>query len=304
MNNSSQNQNSTHRNKWYHYLLKNRLLHFLIGGSIIFSLAPPTPVVQPQITISSQMAESLVNRASRQPSTLTNSDKNRILDNFIRDELLFREGIHLGLDKGDQIIQNRVIQKVKYLLQNQAEAAVENQKTLLEAWYLQHREKWKTPIRLSFKQIFVSNTTPQAEQLAKKFYQDLITNPALNIAKMGTRAVFPKKMRGASYSNVKSRFGTAFADTVFTLPANHRWNPPFSTKKGWHLVRISTKQGGEVPPLAKIKHKVALSLRQYLQKRNIDKRVIELAGNYKIIVNTSWAYYSSLFSNVSTVKTP
>ena len=293
-----------HNPKWYHYLLKNRLLHFLIGGAIIFSLAPPTPVVQPEITISRKMAESLVNKASRQPNLLTIADKNRILDNFIRDELLFREGIHLGLDKGDQIIQNRVIQKVKYLLQKKAEAAVENEDALLKAWYLQHQDKWKVPIRLSFRQIFVSKTTPQAEQKIQKFYQDLITNPALNITNLGTRAAFPNKMRRASYSNVKSRFGTAFADIVFTLPANHRWNPPFRTENGWYLVRILTKQGGKVPPLAKIKRKVALSLRNYQQKQRIEQRVIELAPNYKITVNAPWDYNSSLFSNVYTAKTP
>ena len=56
----------------------------------------------------------------------------RIINNLANEEILYREGLKLGLDKNDRIIKRRIAQKIEFLKQNDQEPSAED----LQSFYI------------------------------------------------------------------------------------------------------------------------------------------------------------------------
>jgi peptidyl-prolyl cis-trans isomerase C len=96
---------------------------------------------------------------------LSTEDRQRLVDDYAREEALFRDAMALNLDKNDQIIRRRLIQKMDYLAQgfyDEVEAITEDD---LRDYYTEHREEYKKLASATFTHVFVSSERHGAEQL-------------------------------------------------------------------------------------------------------------------------------------------
>src|SRR5215831_6611637 len=69
----------------------------------------------------------------------TPEELNRLVENQVQEEVLYREGLALGLDKGDIIVKRRMAQKMQFLSEDVA-AAHEPSKDELQSWYEKNRD--------------------------------------------------------------------------------------------------------------------------------------------------------------------
>ena len=111
--------------------LKEPLLHFLVLGALVFVLytfiGPDAPS-DDQIVVTRGQQEHLVMafaRSWQRPPSQT--EFNGIVDDWIREEIAYREGLSMGLDTDDTIIRRRLRQKLEVIAEDIVSMAEPNQ---------------------------------------------------------------------------------------------------------------------------------------------------------------------------------
>ncbi len=109
------------------HILREPLLHFLVLGALLFGLyfwvgSPSmTSTSAKQIDISAPVIESL--KATWQLQwgrEATPQQLEKLVDNYIHDEVLYQEALALGLDDKDIIVRRRLVQKMQFLIEDVA----------------------------------------------------------------------------------------------------------------------------------------------------------------------------------------
>lgn len=101
--------------RWWHRLLAEPLLHFLILAMLIFaldaSLRQPEPdraTVMVPLAVQDEARQLFLAGSGREPDQ---TQLQPLLDRWVQQEVLYREGLALGLDRGDRVIRERVAEK-------------------------------------------------------------------------------------------------------------------------------------------------------------------------------------------------
>jgi len=102
-------------------ILREPLLHFLLLGLALFTyygrVAPDDDgkrrivVTQAEVDLLATQFQGTWNRPP------TPAELNGLVDSYVRDEILYREGVALGLDRDDAVIKRRVRQKLDVLFE-------------------------------------------------------------------------------------------------------------------------------------------------------------------------------------------
>lgn len=232
-------------------------MHVLVLGVLLFGLhrrvAPPRAseeiVVAPDAVAG--MREDFKRRTGRMPSA---TDEKSMIDAYVADEILVREALALGLDRGDVIVRRRLIQKMEFLIEN-TEPVPEPTDAELEAFIAAHPERYATPARVTFTHVFVSNeragANADAEAAGLRDKLDAGADPAT----LGDPFLRGRELRLHSQPELAGIFGPQFAAAVMQLPENV-WSQPIRSTFGAHVVRVTEKKPGTAPALATMRQRV------------------------------------------------
>jgi len=226
-------------------LLCEPLLHFLIGGALIYALYglfADDPMVAPdRVVVEERHIDSLVasyQRTWMRPPTADELDA--LIQDFVDEEILVREGLALGLDRDDPVIRRRLRQKMEYL---RVELGVQEEATDAElaAFLSENQERFEEPARLSFTHIFVNPDvgSTAARRRASELLGQL-QSAAPDASVEGDSTLLPETMAKASEGEVSAVFGAEFAADVFAL-AGDDWSGPVASSYGLHLVRVGER---------------------------------------------------------------
>jgi hypothetical protein len=232
-------------------------VHVLVLGALLFGLhrwvAPPRAsaeiVVAPDVVTG--MSEDFKRRTGRMPSV---TDERSMIDAYVADEILVREALALGLDRGDVIVRRRLIQKMEFLLEN-TEPVPDPTDAGLEAFVAAHPERYAMPARVTFTHVFVSSeragANADAEAAGLRDRLDAGADPAT----LGDPFLRGRELRLHSQPELAGIFGPQFAAAVMQLPEN-AWSQPIRSTFGAHVVRVTEKKPGTAPALATIRQRV------------------------------------------------
>lgn len=238
-------------------LLREPLLHFVVIGALLFAgyqmVAEPgdEPVSAAVITVSGADVERLnasFERTWRRPPN--EEERQKLLDNFVREEILNREAKLLGLDNGDDIIRRRLVQKMDYLLSASADLE-DPENTELESFYREHRERYRRPARLAFEQVYLGDKADPGEAAAVR---DAL-NGGAEPGSLGKRTLLPSSFGPASERSADRLFGDAFSEKLAGLKVGE-WSMPVQSGYGQHLVRLELYQPASFPDLAEVRDAV------------------------------------------------
>ena len=143
--------------KW----LNEPLLHFLVIGAlvfIVFSVVNNEEISLDgkKIVVSAGDIERLNANWSKKWNRLpTEGELEGLVDSYIREEVYYREALALGLDQDDTILRRRLMQKMEFLSNDLAELNTPDQ-AALNAYFLEHKDKYELPARVSFTHIYFS----------------------------------------------------------------------------------------------------------------------------------------------------
>lgn len=179
----------------------------------------------------------------------TPTELQALLANEVRNEILSREAIALGLDKDDVIVKRRLAQKMEFLAEDVSNLR-EPARDELRVWFNANKNEFAQSSRISFRHVFFSTDRrgPGAEQAARKA---LAASGRSGTAPSGDSFMFQDQYSDRTAQHVADVFGTDFAKTVFSAPLG-RWSGPYASGLGWHIVSVERLQLGDVPTFEEI----------------------------------------------------
>jgi peptidyl-prolyl cis-trans isomerase C len=247
--------------KGWRGLLGEPLVHFFAAGVILFGAywlfneEPEEATGGQKIEISAndirQMAVAWL--AQGRPA-LTRDQLQSLVDQKISEEVLFREGMALGLDKNDEIIKRRVAQKMDFLAADVASMQEPDKAELVE-WFSKNSNRFVLPPRASFRQLYFSpdrrgaNARGDAETTLAAIADKRADSP--EVAALADPFILRAYYRDSTPDQLLKEFGPAFAAELFKLDPG-AWRGPIQSGYGWHLVWIDALEPGRTPAFEEV----------------------------------------------------
>jgi hypothetical protein len=165
---------------------------------------------------------------------------NALVDQFIKEEVFYHEALRLKLDRDDEIIRRRLVQKYEFLQQDLG-TPKDPSEADLHAFYQLHRKNYEIPERLTFSHVFFSvdrSNDDEARARAERVLAAL-NHHATRGPEYGDAFPGAFDFAGATPTQIRRAFGSsALSDEVFKIMPGH-WAGPFRSGFGWHLVYVA-----------------------------------------------------------------
>lgn len=182
-----------------------------------------------------------------------------LVDAKVREEILYREGLALGLDKDDTIVKRRLAQKVEFLSEDVSTVRDPGAKEL-QAWFEKNAARFALPSRVTFRHLFFSfdgrgeRTRADALQaLAKIAGQPADSPAAVNLA---DSFMYQSYYADRTPEHVANVFGSKFAQALFQLNLAACWQGPIESGFGWHLVWVDSVTPDRIPEFEEVEPEV------------------------------------------------
>jgi parvulin-like peptidyl-prolyl isomerase len=242
-----------------HRALREPLLHFLLIGAALFLLygalnrggsEAPREIVISEARIEA-LAENFATVWMRPPTAV---ELKGLIDDYVAEEVYYREALAMGLDQDDTVIRRRLRQKMEFISENIANS-VEPTDAQLQEFLAQNAGKFARPAELSFRQVYLSaeRRGDTARDDAEKLLAELQAGrgPA-DPAEAGDATLLLAAMEAASPQAIANAFGEEFARQVDEAPVG-QWSGPIESAFGVHLVRVDERVITEAPTLGEIR---------------------------------------------------
>ncbi|WP_428027509.1 peptidyl-prolyl cis-trans isomerase [Altererythrobacter sp.] len=229
------------------------LVHFLLAGVLVFALFsmrgeevdPTSRVIDVDRETQASIALGFEQMMGRAP---TDAELDSQIDRYVREEVLYREALRLGFDRGDAIVRRRLAQKMDMVASARAETGQPSDETL-QTWYAAHPERFADEAHYTLDQLWFSRDDAAKSAMAR-------LKGGADWHRLGERIDLPASLASEPRRELLARFGERFVDEIDRLESGDTWQGPVASGLGWHLVRLSAREPGKVPPFADIRQQV------------------------------------------------
>ncbi|NWG73732.1 MAG: peptidyl-prolyl cis-trans isomerase [Rubrivivax sp.] len=146
---------------------------------------------------------------------------------WIDNEVLYREGLALGVDRGAAAIRERVIFKSLSVVSAHVKPPTIDDDAL-RAWFESKRAQYDEPARYDFQEAVVAGE--RSEDVVRRFVLALNAGTAPDV-EAGLRV-----FKGRPHESIVQSYGAEFADALEAGPAGE-WRA-LPTRDGWRAVRL------------------------------------------------------------------
>ena len=245
--------------------LREPLVHFLLIGLVLFavySALNPGPgqggsLNQIELTEDDlqQLQIGFTDQWQRPPSP---EELAGLINSRVREEILYREALALGLDKEDTIVKRRMAQKMEFLAEDLSDLR-EPTAEELRAWFEQNSRQFALPARVTFRHLYFS-----PDRRGQRAHDDAIR--ALNrlanksedspeAAALADPFMFQDYYGDRTPEQLAKEFGPSFAQSLFQLKPGV-WQGPIESGYGWHLVLVDSITPSRVPQFEEVEQDV------------------------------------------------
>jgi hypothetical protein len=240
--------------KWFVRALQEPLLHFLVLATALFALSNaisqvPDDQEPDTIVVSQERLKSLIlifQRTWQRPPTRQELDG--IVKEYVKEEVLYREALAMGLDRDDTLVRRRLRQKLEFVAEDMADAA-EPTDAELQQYLDEHPESFRVERRATFYQVYLSR-----ERRGDSLNADSMTmlaklrSGSVEAAEIGDPSLLSHFHEGLREAEISSQFGPDFSSQLLATPTG-QWNGPLESAYGAHLVLLEEKTEGRAPEL-------------------------------------------------------
>jgi peptidyl-prolyl cis-trans isomerase C len=236
-----------------------------------------------QIVVTAEKREWLAGRWEHQwRRPPTGEELGRLVEDFVREEVLYREALALGLDLADLVVRRRLVQKMEVLAF--ADSAPIGDAAVTD-YFLAHRARYRLPETVSFAHVYFSaaargSRAAEDARAARAGLRRL--SGAADAAGVGDPPLAPSPVAAAARRQVADRFGAEFADAVFALTPG-AWAGPVASAYGQHLVLVTAHAGGRLPELAEVSGRVAADMDAERRAGAVDALYARLRAQYEVV---------------------
>ncbi len=255
------------------------LLHFAILGSLIFALyygLHPAGAGDKLIAIDSATERDLAARfeqTTQRPPTPEEMDN--LVEGWVQNEVLYREGLALGLDKGDTSIRDRVILNMKANARMQAIVDAPPE-TELRAWFEARRGDYDQPRRYDFVEIQIRDRGEAGAAEARKLRDALAggTDPLL-------LGYMPTPYPRHKPEGVRAVFGEPFLAQLEVL-APGDWAVIREPAGNWHVVGLNAVEPAQTAEFDDLRTAIEEDWRRQQQLRLAAMMIRGMRANYEV----------------------
>ena len=236
-------------------ILKEPLVHFLFLGLALFllyQLVSPNAGNDRKITVSDATVGLISQRYAsvwqRPPSP---EELKGLIDTYIKEEILYREGVAMGLDRDDAVIKRRVLQKLE-VLSEETSALNPPSDAELTTYLNAHAAQYAKQPVIGFQQVMFDPVRHGAN-LEADFNAVLAKLQAgANPDGLGDSSLLPAKQDAIAADMLAREFGDEFAKSLLSLPLGS-WQGPVRSGFGVHIVRVNSRVAGQASTLAEVR---------------------------------------------------
>lgn len=262
------------------------LLHFaLIGVAlfVVYGWMNPSGNAGERIVVTQAIVDDLARQyQARWMRPANEQELSNLIEAHVRDEILFREGVALGLDRDDPVIKRRVRQKLDLMSEEQIAGAAPTDADLT-TYMKQNAARFMRPAIMNFEQIFFDGTRPVAEVEREVAAAKAALARGGDPARLGQRTLLPRGAVAVSAELVARDFGGEFAQRLTELPIGE-WTGPVASSFGAHLVRVSARTPAALPPLDEVRQQVAREWENERRERSRTESYRKLRDSYTVVI--------------------
>jgi peptidyl-prolyl cis-trans isomerase C len=272
---------------------KQPLVQFLLMGGCIYGAfalfgAPEEDAGENRVHVDATRIEGMISQwESRWNRPPTRAEIEGLIDSYVKEEILYRQAVTMGLNEGDAITRRRMAQKLEFLTSDLA-SAVQPAEGELEKYYADNEATYRAPDQVTLSQVFFNPderkdaTIDDAEAELEKLRVAGEPDPATLEA--GDRSMVKSHFASADQSDIAREMGGGFAESVMELEPG-QWHGPVLSGFGVHLVYVFEAEEGAVPEFAVVKDTV-LEAWHDEQREQFNAEFLEnLKSRFEIVID-------------------
>lgn len=246
---------------WPARLLREPLLHFAVLGSLLFagahywddgSRAPDDSSIIVREGKVRSLAQIFQRTWQRPP---TQQELDGLIQDYVDEEVFYREALAMGLDQDDTLIRRRLRQKLEFVAEDLTDA-VEPTDDELEKFLAENTGRFRLEDRTTFTQIYFS---PQrrGESLAGDLDHALqaVRAGTTDVAEVGDPILLPMFHENLRDSDIANLVGRRFSEDLKQVETGE-WAGPIESSYGVHLVKVHERTPGRLPDLEEVREAV------------------------------------------------
>jgi hypothetical protein len=266
-------------------IAKEPLFHFLLLGVVLFAIftaAGRAPSDDTEIVIDAdairRLSERFVMQWDRPP---TEEELKGLVDGLVREEVLYREALVMGLDRDDTVVRRRLVQKIELLIEDTVSS--EPPESELRAYFEAHAEKYRQPARVSMTHVYLNPDVrgTAIEKDARRLLASLRASNVEHAEDMGDRLMLSYDYPSTSVDGLDRDFGKGFGEALVGLPIGE-WAGPVASGYGLHLVRVRERIESRLPSLEEVRERVLVDYMDERRRRANEEAYARLRKRYDI----------------------
>ena len=267
------------------------MLHFMLMGIALFAVyrwRAPADSAGHRIVITQGVVDDLVTQhvaaRGRQPSDV---ELRHLIDGYVREEILYREGAALGLDRDDIVVKRRVRQKLEVMGEEEASTAAPTD-AQLSAYLAANPDRFRTPAIITFEQVFLGpRTTGQAVARVAAVRSD-DRDRGFDPVTLGRPTLLPARMMRTESPSIERSFGPTFTSALEHATVGV-WTGPVQSAYGTHYVRVSERTPAVTPQLSEVRDAVVREWENARRRRARDDSYAKMRRGYDVSIDAKLA---------------
>jgi peptidyl-prolyl cis-trans isomerase C len=280
-------------------VLREPLIQFLLLGAALFAgtqmVARHTSVMNRQVVVDTPVEQRLAKLYELQMGAMpSRAQLDTLVERYIHDEILYREALRAGLDRDDEIIRRRLIQKIEFLDEDLA-AIPEPSEQALQAFYRAHVSRFTAQPSVTFNHVYFSADSAgsqAARRRAEAVRVVLQSQPRTDgpeLDSLGDPSPLPSSYTDLDEPDARRLFGqTQIVHELFTQPSG-TWTGPFRSGYGWHLIRVTQRTSDAAEPFESARERVKQAYIEHAKQEANRQRYDQSRARYIITHNASTA---------------
>ena len=270
-------------------VLSEPLLHFFVLGVLLFVLYAAVnddagrsadEILVDQIRVTG-LVSSFEKTWQRSP---TAEEKQALIDAYVREEILYREGVAIGFDLNDPVIRRRVAQKMTFVADGVVPDTPDDAE--LQAWLAANADTYQVPAIYSLQQVYIDPQRHAADLEDYVFSVQTSLAENSDISMLGDSTLLPTEIDSTSTIELARVFGEVFVSALPKLSGGD-WQGPLRSGYGLHFVKIEEFTAARAPDLGEVRAAVERDVLSDKSEKIGEAFYTALRDNYTIRIETA-----------------
>jgi peptidyl-prolyl cis-trans isomerase C len=260
--------------------LREPLVWFVLIGAILFSADHYLNDQDEKIVVDAGVRQRLATLWETQTgNAATPKEVESLVQSWLKEELMFREAMRLGLDRDDTIVRRRLVQKLSFLSEDVGvNASTTTTEDALTSYYAAHQKQYTTETQYTFSQIVFSTLAKAKQQL------DVLSTMPSQWQSLGESSMLNRSHKRITFSETRRDFGSEFAHSLQNLSADSEtWQGPIKSSYGYHFVLLENVEPEQQLPFSAVKARVASDYAERQKSKSQSQYYNSLLEKYEVV---------------------